>query len=205
VIEVVRHWVREHSPQAPHLEQTLAWTMELEPSASEELQIAALSHDMERAFPEGSPKWEADRGWSDPLYDIAHTERSARFVGDFLRDAGLPEEKVRQVIQLILAHETGGWNEADVVQAADSLSFLAGKLGYMDPLVQKVLAGKPPQERASDLVRGTKLRDVAFRKKLYSEGRSAVDAARDPMIELARLIDADARAVRKTIETQSEA
>ncbi len=35
MIEVVRHWVREHSPQAPHLEQTLAWTMELEPSASD--------------------------------------------------------------------------------------------------------------------------------------------------------------------------
>jgi len=124
VIEVVRNWVRERSPQASHLEQTLAWTIELEPSASEELQIAALSHDMERAFPEGSPKWESDRGWSDPLYDIAHSERSARFVGDFLRDAGLPEQKVREVVRLILAHERGGWHEADVVQAADSLSFL---------------------------------------------------------------------------------
>src|SRR2546426_8220219 len=59
-------------------------------------------------------------------------------------------------------------------------------------------------ERASDLVRGTRLRDVAFRKKLYSEGRPAADAARDPMIELARLIDADARAERKIIETQTE-
>ncbi len=145
MIEVVRHWVREHSPQAPHLEQTLAWTMELEPSASEELQIAALSHDMERAFPEGSPKWEADRGWSDPLYDIAHTERSARFVGDFLRDAGLPEEKVRQVIQLILAHETGGWNEADVVQAADSLSFLET---MARPVARWVFEGRASAEQA---------------------------------------------------------
>jgi hypothetical protein len=124
VIEAVRGWVRELSPQARHLEQTLAWTIELEPRASEELQIAALSHDMERAFPEGSPQWEADRGWNDPLYDIAHTERSARVVGDFLRDEGLPEPRVREVVRLILAHESGGWHEADVVQAADSLSFL---------------------------------------------------------------------------------
>src|SRR5256886_791882 len=96
------------------------------------------------------------------------------------------------------------YDDLEQLTLADSLTFLAGKLGYTDPLVQKVLAGKPPQERASDLVRGTTVRDVAFRKKLYSEGKSAVQAARDPMIELARLIDSDARAVRKTIETQSE-
>src|SRR5439155_4350982 len=88
---------------------------------------------------------------------------------------------------------------------ADSFTFLAGKLGYADPLMQKILAGKSPQERATELVRGTKIKEVAFRKKLYSEGQPAVDAAHDPMIELARLIDADARAVRKIIETQSEA
>jgi hypothetical protein len=124
VIEVVRRWVRERSPQADHLERTLAWAIELEPDASEEVQIAALSHDMERAFPDGSPRWEADRGWQDPLYDTAHTERSARFVGDFLRDHGVPERTVREVIRLVLAHESGGWPAADIVQAADSLSFL---------------------------------------------------------------------------------
>jgi hypothetical protein len=70
--------------------------------------------------------------------------------------------------------------------------------------VQKILAGKSPQERASELVRGTKMKDVALRKKLYAEGKAAVDKARDPMIELARLIDSEARAARKTVETQSE-
>lgn len=124
MIETVRSWVRQRSPQASHLERTLAWSIELEPAASEEVQIAALSHDMERAFPDGSPRWEADRGWNDPLYDTAHTERSARFVGDFLRDHGVPERTVREVVRLILAHESGGWPEADIVQAADSLSFL---------------------------------------------------------------------------------
>jgi hypothetical protein len=71
--------------------------------------------------------------------------------------------------------------------------------------VQKVLGGRSPQERASELVRGTQVKDVAFRKRLYQEGRSAVDAAHDPMIELARLLDPEARALRKIIETQSEA
>jgi hypothetical protein len=54
------------------------------------------------------------------------------------------------------------------------------------------------------LVRGTKVKEVALRKRLYDEGLSAVEAAHDPMIELARLVDDDARAVRKIIETQDE-
>ena len=61
------------------------------------------------------------------------------------------------------------------------------------PLVQKVLAGKSPRERAAELVKGTKLKDVDLRKKLYEGGKKAVEAAKDPMIELARLVDPDAR------------
>lgn len=145
MIETVRTWVREHSSQAQHLERTLAWAIELEPSSSEEVQIAALGHDMERAFPAGSPRWEADRGWQDPLYDTAHTERSARFVGDFLRDHGVPEPSVREVVRLILAHEAGGWHEADVVQAADSLSFLE-TMGR--PVASWVFEGRATPEQA---------------------------------------------------------
>src|SRR5207248_528816 len=72
-------------------------------------------------------------------------------------------------------------------------------------LVQKVLAGKSPQDRAFELINGTKVRDVAFRKKLYDGGKEAVDAAKDPMIELARLVDPASRAVRKRFENELDA
>ena len=48
------------------------------------------------------------------------------------------------------------------------------------------------------------MRDVAFRKQLYDGGAAAVSAANDPMIELARLVDPDARALRKVSEEQNE-
>ena len=66
--------------------------------------------------------------------------------------------------------------------------------------MQKILAGKSPRERAAELINGTKVRDVAFRKQLYEGGAGAVSAANDPMIELARLVDAEARALRKVSE-----
>ncbi len=149
---------------------------------------------------------EVGHGFYSDLFGIARTllraaDEKPKPNSERLREFG---EAGLASLEFQLFSEKPIYDDLEQLTLADSLSFLAGKLGYMDPLVQKVLAGKPPQERASDLVRGTKVRDVAFRKKLYSEGRSAVDAARDPMIELARLIDADARAVRKIIEAQTE-
>ena len=66
----------------------------------------------------------------------------------------------------------------------------------------KVLAGKSPQERASELVRTSKLKDVAFRKQLGEGGKAAVDASHDPMIEVARIVDARSRELRKMYDEQ---
>jgi hypothetical protein len=92
--------------------------------------------------------------------------------------------------------------EYEIVKLTDGLTLLCSQLGYDDPLVLKVLNGKSPEERATELVRGTKLADVELRKKLFDGGAKAVDAARDPMIELARTIDSESRRLRKVMEEQ---
>ena len=43
--------------------------------------------------------------------------------------------------------------------------------GADNPLVKKVLAGKSPARAAAELVKGTKLADVAVRKKLAEGGK----------------------------------
>jgi len=88
----------------------------------------------------------------------------------------------------------------DVTDLADSLSYMMEQAGADNPLVQKVLAGKSPQERAYELVKGCKLFQPEERKKLFEGGKAAVDAANDPMIELARMVDPEARKVRKVFE-----
>jgi hypothetical protein len=87
------------------------------------------------------------------------------------------------------------YEDLETVTLADSLSNWL-EVAPNDPLVQQVLAGKSPQERASELVRGTKLRDVAARKALGEGGKAAVDASNDPMIQVARMVDARARELR---------
>jgi hypothetical protein len=96
------------------------------------------------------------------------------------------------------------YDDFEIVKLTDSLTWLAEEMGYDNPLVQKVLAGKSPQQRAFELVSGSKLKDVKERKRLYEGGKTAVDESTDPMIALAKLVDPESRAVRKIMDTQVE-
>jgi hypothetical protein len=88
------------------------------------------------------------------------------------------------------------------LKLADSLGFMVELLGADHPLVKGVLAGKTPEARANELVSGTKLKDPEFRKELAKGGFEAIDASNDPMILVAREIDAKAREVRKRYESE---
>jgi hypothetical protein len=88
----------------------------------------------------------------------------------------------------------------ETAKLADSLSFMASELGPSNSAVTKVLNGKTPEARAAELIDGTTLGDVAARKALVAGGVSAIDASADSMIVMARMIDPDARAVRKRYE-----
>ena len=72
--------------------------------------------------------------------------------------------------------------------------------------MKAALAGKAPRERAAELVLGTKVKEVAIRKALYADDAAAIEkiVATDPMLALARALDAAARAARKTIDEQNE-
>jgi hypothetical protein len=90
------------------------------------------------------------------------------------------------------------------VRLAGSLTFLAEQLGGDHPLVVKVLAGKSPAARATELVAGCRFADPAERRKLASGGIKAVDSDADSILGLARLVDEEARAVRKRFEDEVE-
>ena len=107
-------------------------------------------------------------------------------------------------LELALFSEEPIYSDLEILTLSDSLTFLAAELGATNDLVQKILAGKSPRDRAVELINTTRVRDVAFRKRLYEGGAGAVTAARDPMIELARLVDPDARALRKVADEQNE-
>jgi hypothetical protein len=137
-----RQWVVEKYPyNSFHLIRAVEWLDRIAPDSSEAVRIATLTHDMERAFP--GPDQPMQRSLVDHEYHLAHSARSAKIVGEWLRAYGAAESFVTEVERLIRFHEDGGWPEANLVQAADSLSFLDCNI---DLFLSWVKSGKWPAQ-----------------------------------------------------------
>ncbi|MDB6084839.1 MAG: Glu-specific endopeptidase [Gammaproteobacteria bacterium] len=95
--------------------------------------------------------------------------------------------------------------EVELLTMSFSLQRMREWLGPDHPVVRRLLAKDSPDTLATRLVAETKLDDAATRKQLWEGGKSAVDASRDPMIELARSLDAESRTIRKQYEDEVEA
>jgi hypothetical protein len=81
---------------------------------------------------------------------------------------------------------------------------LSEQLGAEDPTVKKVMAGKSPRARAVELINGSRLRSVDERRRLYKGGTLALAASDDPLILVAKAVDAEGREVRQIMEAQAE-
>jgi hypothetical protein len=97
------------------------------------------------------------------------------------------------------------YSEVEVLTMSFSLQRMREWLGPDDPVVHKLLAKDSPDMLATRLVAETKLDDPAVRKQLWEGGKAAVDASRDPMIELARALDRESRRIRSQYEDEVEA
>ena len=113
-------------------------------------------------------------------------------------------DSAKESLELELFSSEPVYDDYEILRLTDSLTDFAEKFGGNDSLVKQVLAGKSPHARAMELVSGTKLKDVEFRKNLYAKNAVALQAAHDPMLDLARMIDVPARESRKAHETQEE-
>ena len=77
-------------------------------------------------------------------------------------------------------------------------------LGPDHPLAANLFKEISPEALADDLVNKTTLGDAAVRKQLWEGGTAAIEASTDPMIRIARLVDAQARTLRKQFEDEVE-
>jgi hypothetical protein len=164
----------------------------------------AKAQDVRKANIRRYTMLEGAAGFNSTLFGYART--LVRAADEFAKPNGkrLEEfvESDKKSLELRLFSRRPIYPDFEIVKLADSLTFLCEQLGYEDKLVRQVLAGKSPQERAAELVLGTKLQKLDVRKELYKGGKEAVKGSEDPMIELARLVDPASRAVRKVMETQ---
>jgi hypothetical protein len=94
------------------------------------------------------------------------------------------------------------YSDLEIAKLTASLEFFRAKLGDGDPLVKQVLQGRTPAARAAELVHGTKLASAAERKRLHEGASAAIASSDDALIQFARDIDAESRAVRLEYESK---
>ena len=149
-----------------------------------------------------------ERGFAfnSQLFDITRTliraaQERGQPSGERLREF---RDSARESLELALFSEEPIYEDFEQVKLADSLTFLAGKFGFDHPLVQKVLAGKSPRERAAELISAADVKEVSRRKELYKKDTAFFKESNNPMVQLVLMVDEQARAVRKLLETQDE-
>lgn len=96
------------------------------------------------------------------------------------------------------------YDALEIEHMESGLELLAELFGGDDPLVVKALGDLTPRARAERLVHGCTLKVVDNRRKLATEGKAGIEATRDSMIALARLLDPESRALRTRYEDEVE-
>tara|TARA_Y100000310_G_C20621728_1_gene783708 strand:+ start:873 stop:1409 length:537 start_codon:yes stop_codon:yes gene_type:complete len=124
-IEKVEKWVKKVIKPEHRLKHHLRardFLLIIEPKASIETQISALTHDIERVFPGRIPAIKNFKNYNED-YLLKHGARSAEHVIEFLKKnkINVDFEKIKE---MITNHDIGGSEECNLVKDADSLSFL---------------------------------------------------------------------------------
>jgi hypothetical protein len=150
---------------------------------------------------------EGGQGFESGLFDQArailrYAEETKKPNGERLREYS---ESQLPVVKNDVVSETPYDDDFETLKLTHGLTKLREVLGADHPVVKKVLGQKSPKELATELVKKTKMKDAKFRKALLEGGQEAIDKANDPMIALAKLVDQDARDVRKQYEEKVQA
>ncbi|HTV17409.1 MAG TPA: S46 family peptidase [Polyangiaceae bacterium] len=90
----------------------------------------------------------------------------------------------------------------EIAKLTFGLDQLREELGSDHPFVKQVLGKQSPEELAAELVKGSKLDEVAERKRLWEGGKAAVLASKDRMIQLALAIDDTGRKLRARYQNE---
>ena len=90
----------------------------------------------------------------------------------------------------------------DQLELEWSLSKAREYLGADDPDTKLILGKESPEGLAARLVTGTKLADPAYRKALWTGGKAAIEASKDPMILFARKLDPRYRQLQDEVDAR---
>lgn len=109
-------------PEDPvHAENVLDWVLKLRSDADEALQIAALSHDIDRADERRRVRRTDFKDYN--AFKAAHANNSAKILKEILHDCHMEQSIIDEACRLVERHEVGGDLRSDLLKDADSISY----------------------------------------------------------------------------------
>lgn len=106
-----------------HFWRTAYWLKKLYPKADEAMLIAAVSHDIERAYRKAIYTKKYSRNFLDRYSLYEHPRGGALIMKKFLLKQGAPKAMVKKVAMMIRGHEIGGNKWQNLLKDADSISY----------------------------------------------------------------------------------
>jgi len=109
-------------PEDPrHADNTLEWLLKLQPDVDDALQLAALSHDIDRV--DESRKVQRADFTDYDQFKAAHAHNSAVILREILHAYHIEKSIIDDACQLVEQHEVGGDTRTDLLKDADSISY----------------------------------------------------------------------------------
>lgn len=176
------------------------------PAASDPWQQIERALQVEHALEQPYTFIEAGAGFNSALFRYARTLVRAAAERGKPNDQRLREftdSSLKPLEQRLLA-KVPVYNDREALTLSFGFMRMREFLGPDHPLVANLFREDSPEALAAELVAGSQLADPAVRKALWDGGQAAIDASRDPMIRLAKLVDADGRSLRKRYEDEVE-
>jgi len=110
--------------QIKHFVQTVHWLKVLSPEADEALLVAAIAHDIERAYRQKDVlEKKTSAGFTSVEFYRPHEERGAEIIAGFLKHQKVDDGFIERVKMLVSRHEEGGNDDQNLLKDADSVSF----------------------------------------------------------------------------------
>ncbi len=146
---VQESFLKTSRKKSKHSVRTVFWLKKIYPQADEAMLIAAIAHDVERAFKENILDGIENRkkGFLDRKEMKRHQEKGAEIIAEFLAQQNADKKIIEKVKLLVSKHEFGGDEEQNILKDADSLSFLENNIdhfinNYIDEVGKKEVEDK---------------------------------------------------------------
>ncbi|MDZ4656661.1 MAG: S46 family peptidase [Bythopirellula sp.] len=110
----------------------------------------------------------------------------------------------RESLEVELFSPAPLYDDLEIAKLATMLTMFVEDRGGDDPLVVIALAGKNPLDRAAELISGSQVNKVEYRRELAKGGQEAIDASQDPLILFFRDLEAEYRRIREKRESLEE-